>query len=47
MRRQIDRAEAYCKTLIGQSTETKEAKLYAKFGAVLGIETCKTIAKNH
>tara|TARA_R110002012_G_scaffold248432_1_gene424704 strand:+ start:243 stop:386 length:144 start_codon:yes stop_codon:yes gene_type:complete len=46
MRRTITNAEAYARTLKGQSEEMKQAKLYAKYGSTLGILSCKRIAKN-
>tara|TARA_R110002012_G_scaffold204652_2_gene374446 strand:- start:4154 stop:4297 length:144 start_codon:yes stop_codon:yes gene_type:complete len=45
MQRTISKAESYCKTLHGQRTALKESKLFAKFGAILGIQTCKVIAQ--
>lgn len=45
MRNIIAKAESYCSSLRGQSEETKQSKVYAKYGAMLGIETCARIAK--
>lgn len=46
MRRTITNAEAYARTLRGQSEEMKQSKLYAKYGGRLGIEMCSRIAKD-
>jgi hypothetical protein len=45
MQNTISKAETYARSLKGASVEYKESKLYEKYGASLGIETCKRIAQ--
>lgn len=45
MKNQIKKAESYCKTLKGQSIETKTNKVYQKFSSILTFDTCQIIAK--
>ena len=46
MKTQIEKAKQYCKTFTKASIEYKEAMIYAKYGAYIGIEKCSQIAKN-
>lgn len=47
MKNIIQKAETYCRTLKGSSEEYKESMLYAKYGSMLGIQTCEKIAKEN
>lgn len=47
MKNIIQKAETYCRTMRHCTEEYKEAMLYAKYGGVLGILTCKKIAEEN